>query len=268
MEKIKQALEKARKEREGTSDSMEAPTPPPPAPDLDADEGKSINYTRTRVLPGAGETMREHRLITSLDNSPYTEAVRIMGTQVLKRMEENGWSSIMVASPRTKAGTTTMTLNLGLSIARQIDYTVLTVDANLRTGLVHEYFGFPQQKGLSDYLSGDLELQNVLVNPRGVGHFVILPSGTPASNAPELLRSPKMASLTSELTSRYPKRIIIFDVPSVLDTAEALSLASYVDCVLLVVEDDETKQTDLNATIEMLSDANIIGTVLNKAVSV
>ena len=74
-----------------------------------------------------------------------------------------------------------------------------------------------------------------------------------------------MCSLVEELTSRYPKRIIIFDLPPVLETADTLAFVPCVDSTLVVVEDDVTKESDLKTAIELLSVTNIIGTVLNKS---
>ena len=142
---------------------------------------------------------------------------------------------------------------------------MLIVDANLRHPSVHGYFGIQPKYGLSDYLSDDVELSDVLVNPKGINHFVILPAGTPTAMSSELLKSPKMCNLVEELTTRYPKRIIIFDLPPVLETADALSFVPCVDAALLVLEDDETKEADLTRTVELLSVTNIIGTVLNKS---
>jgi Mrp family chromosome partitioning ATPase len=75
-----------------------------------------------------------------------------------------------------------------------------------------------------------------------------------------------MCSLVEELTSRYPKRIIIFDLPPVLETADTLAFVPCVDTALVVVEDDVTKESDLKSAIDMLSVTNIIGTVLNKSI--
>jgi len=73
-----------------------------------------------------------------------------------------------------------------------------------------------------------------------------------------------MCSLVQELKDRYPKRIIIFDMPPILKTADTISFVPCVDCALVVVEDDETKESELKDTIELLSVTNVIGTVLNK----
>ena len=255
MEKIKQALEHARQQRQsdsrGFSGSAAAPA--------------EIVYTKTQSIESSPAIMRENRLICSMESNEYTDAIKMLSTQVLQRMEENRWSSIAVTSPRADMGATTIALNLGLSIAREIEYTVLVVDANLRHPRAHDYFGIKPKHGLSDYLRDDVELSDILVNPKGVGHFVLLPAGAPTVLSSELLKSPKMCNLVEELTSRYPKRIIIFDLPPVLDTADALSFMPCVDAALLVLEDDETKEADLTRTVELLSVTNIIGTVLNKS---
>ena len=84
-------------------------------------------------------------------------------------------------------------------------------------------------------------------------------------NSTELLGSPKMCTLVDELKDRYPKRIIIFDMPPVLNVADTVSFVPCVDCALIVVEDDSTKQVELEHAIDLLSITNVIGTVLNKA---
>ena len=259
MEKIKQALDKARQERQqgGTQPSKDKAQP--------ASDVSSIQYTRTQSVESSHERMRENRLVSSMEQGEYTDALKILSTQVLQRMNENHWKSIAITSARYATGKTTIAINLGLSIAREIEYTVLVVDANLRHPNLHEYFGIKPQTGLSEYLTSEVELSDILINLKRVDHFAILPAGMPHSASSELLGSPKMCTLVEELTSRYPKRIIIFDLPPILETADALSFLPCVDTALIVVEDDVTKEADLKSAVDMLSVTNVIGTVLNKS---
>jgi len=259
MEKIKQALDKARQERQQGGAQPAKPAVEP------VSDVSAIRYTRTQSVEGSHEKMRESRLVSSMEHGEYTDAMKILSTQVLQRMNENHWGSIAVTSPRKAEGKTTIAINLGISIAREVEYTVLVVDANMRHPNMHQYFGINPEHGLSDYLTGDIELSDILINPKGLDHFVILPAGNPHQSSSELLGSPKMCSLVEELTSRYPKRIIIFDLPPVLETADTLSFVPCVDTALLVVEDDVTKESDLKSAVDMLSVTNIIGTVLNKS---
>jgi capsular exopolysaccharide synthesis family protein len=258
MEKIQQAIEKARLQRKnagGYSAHSENQTK----------EVQSIEYTETKLMEGRVEHQRENRILSAMAHSQYADAFKILSTQVMQRMEENHWNSLIVTSVGTDEGKTTTAINLGISIAREIEYSVLLVDGNLRKPELHNYFGFKPELGLSDYLKSDLDLADVLVRPNDIDHFVILPGGQPLMNSTEMLGSPKMCTLAEELKSRYPKRIIIFDMPPVLNLADTVSFAPCVDCTLLVVEDDVTKETELQQAIDLMSVTNIIGTVLNKA---
>ena len=258
MEKIKQALDKARQERQHGSAAV--------AKRAKLGDVTSIKYTQTKSLAASDDKMRESRLVSAMEHGKYSDAMKILSTQVLQRMKENDWSALAVTSPRKAEGKTTVAINLGISISREVEYTVLLVDANLRHSNMHEFFGLSPEHGLSDYLTSDIELSSVLINPKGLDHFVILPAGKPLMKSSELLSSPKMCSLVQELTRRYPKRIIIFDLPPVLDTADAIAFVPCVDAALVVVEDEVTKESDLKAAIDMLVVNNVIGTVLNKSI--
>ena len=258
MEKIQQALERARQQREGSD--KKAGTAKGHAEDV-----QSIEYTRTRSMQGLADLQRENRILSAMEHSDYADAFKMLSTQVMQRMDEHQWSSLAVTSVADGAGKTTTAINLGISIAKEIEYTVLLVDGNLRKPELHKYFGITPELGLSDYLKNDIDLADIFIRPGDIDHFVILPGGEPIMNSTEMLGSPKMCSLVDELKARYPKRIIIFDMPPVLNVADTVSFVPCVDCALIVVEDDTTKQLELEQAIDLLSVTNVIGTVLNKA---
>jgi len=258
MEKIQQALEMAKRQRDSVSKNIGTGQ-------SYAEDVQSITYTRTQSMEGHTETQRENRILSAMAHNDYADAFKILSTQVMQRMAEHQWSSIAITSVGENEGKTTTAINLGLSIAREIGYTVLLVDTNLRRPELHKYFGMTPEVGLSDYLQGNIDLADILIKPGDVDHFIILPGGAPVMNSTELLGSPKMCSLAEELKNRYPKRIIIFDLPSVINTADTLSFVPCIDCALIVVEDDATKEVELKQTVDLLSATNVIGTVLNKA---
>lgn len=257
MEKIQQALERARQQREGVDKSVTTRQ-------SHVEDVQSIKYTRTKSMEGHASTQRENRILSAMEHNEYADAFKILSTQVMQRMDEHQWSTLAITSVGNDEGKTTTAINLGISIAKEIEYTVLLVDVNLRSPELHEYFGIAPELGLSDYLKSDIDLADILIKPEGIDHLVLLPGGTPIINSTEMLGSPKMCSLAEELKDRYPKRIIIFDLPPVLSTADSLSFAPCVDCALIVVEDDTTKEADLKHAVDLLSVTNIIGTVLNK----
>ena len=258
MEKIQQALERARLQRDGlTKDSISR--------EGQAQDVQSIKYTRTKSVEGHTDLQRENRILSAMEHSEYADAFKILSTQVMQRMEEHQWSSLAVTSVGDNEGKTTTAINLGISIAKEIEFTVLLVDGNLRKPELHNYFGITPELGLSDYLNEEIDIADILIRPGDIDHFVILPGGTPLMNSTEMLGSPKMCSLVEELKTRYPKRVVIFDMPPILNTADTVSFVPCVDCALIVVEDDMTKQVELEQAIELMSVTNILGTVLNKA---
>ena len=69
---------------------------------------------------------------------------------------------MLVTSVGDDEGSTTTAINLGISIAKEIEYTVLLVDGNLRKPELHKYFGITPELGLSDYLKNDIDLADIL----------------------------------------------------------------------------------------------------------
>ena len=82
-----------------------------------------------------------------------------------------------------------------------------------------------------------------------------------------MLSSPKMSRLVDELKHRYPSRIVIFDLPPILTSSDALAFSPLIDTTLVVIEDGGTQRQDLKQAFEMLKGVEVIGTVLNKAYS-
>lgn len=261
MERIKQALEKARLERSKTGFSESSHV------SRDAGISESVTYTQTRTVPVAKDFMQEKRVISGIEQNAYTEAYKMLRTQVLQRLREKGWNSLAVTSPGFNEGKTLTAINLAISLAMEVNYSVLLVDADLRHPSVHTYFGLNAERGLSDYLTADVPLSELLIHPADIPRFVILPGGKALANSSEMLNSPKLARLVDELKSRYPSRIILFDLPPLLNTADTLAFSPYVDAALLVIEEGKTQAQDVRHAVGLLQGTNLIGTVLNKSLT-
>ena len=258
MERIKQALDKARQERESRPASPVVEMARPSS-------AQEVLYTQTRTVKVPRNVLRENRIVTGIGDSPFTDAYKMLRTQVLQRLRENDWNVLAITSPGPAEGKTLTAINLAASLAMEVDYTVLLVDANLRHPSIHEHLRLPPGKGLSEYLLDDEPVENLLIHPEGFDHLTILPGGRPLLNSSEMLNSPKMTRLVEEMKQRYPSRIVVFDLPPVLNAADALAFAPYVDAALLVVEEGKTRQQDLERAVDLLGSTNVLGTVLNKA---
>lgn len=262
MERIKQALEKARLERQ-TSGGAFASSPRSGSENIST----SVKYTQTRNVNVAKNILQERRIITGIEKNEFTHAYKVLRTQVFQRLRENGWNSLAITSPGLNEGKTLTAINLAISLAMEVNYTVLLVDADLHHPSVHSYFGIEAEYGLSDYLTADKPLSELLVHPEEIPGFVILPGGKPLANSAEMLNSPKMVRLVEELKTRYSSRIILFDLPPLLGTADTLAFSPHVDAALLVIEDGKTQAEDVKRAIGLLQGTKVIGTVLNKSLS-
>ena len=260
MERIKQALEKARLERQ-TSRGASASPPRSGSADISV----PVRYTHTRTVHVAKSILQERRIISGFEQNEFTGAYKMLRTQVFQRLREKGWNSLAVTSPGLNEGKTLTAINLAISLAMEVNYTVLLVDADLRHPSVHSYFGIEAEYGLSDYLTADKPLSELLIHPDEIPGLVILPGGKPLANSAEMLNSPKMARLVEELKTRYPSRIILFDLPPLLGAADTLAFSPYVDAALLVIEDGKTQAEDVKRAIGLLQGTSVIGTVLNKS---
>lgn len=172
---------------------------------------------------------------------------------------------IMVTSARPGEGKTFTACNLALSIAAERDRTVLLVDADVVKPSVARVLGFETDLGLVDFLIDDqLDLADVLLDTN-VPSLTILPAGSKHHLSTELLASENMLKLATEMSSRYPDRIIIFDSPPLLATTEASVLASLMGQIIMVVSAGRTQQSHVKEALALLNPNQIVGFVLNKS---
>ena len=260
MDRIKKALEKSKSRR------PQAALQPTPRSAGDGEDHpfESIVYTQSRHIDVPQAVLSENRLIAGNRTDPRATAFRLLRTQVLQAMRENGWISVAVTGPTTGIGKSLIATNLAISISREVNQTVLLVDVDLRKPTIHKYFEFEPDYGLLDYLLGEAELKDLLVNPV-FKRLVLLPGRGTTNESSELLSSPRMVSLVKELKSRYQSRIIVFDLPPLLHADDAMVFLPNVDSTLLVVENGGNKQSEVLDSIRLLQGTNFLGTVLNKS---
>jgi Mrp family chromosome partitioning ATPase len=113
-----------------------------------------------------------------------------------------------------------------------------------------------------DYLSGDRTLPEALVSP-GLPRFCFLPCRAPVPGASEQLGA--LGGFVKELKGRYANRIVLFDLPPLLATDDAIAFLPLVDCALLVVEEGRSKREDVVRSVDLIGAERLLGTVLNKS---
>ncbi len=172
---------------------------------------------------------------------------------------------IMVTSALPGEGKTFCSVNLAISMAMELDRTVLLVDADVAKPTVMSTLGLEGgQRGLMDVLAaGSTDLAEVLWRTN-IGKLSILPAGTRHANATEMLASGAMHALVLEMADRYKDRVIIFDSPPVLIASEASVLATQMSQVILVVAAGDTTEAALKEALQRLESCEQVGLMLNK----
>ena len=223
----------------------------------------SPSYTQSRSVQLDPEVMAANRCIGFSPNVPEGEAYRLLRTKILHRALETGGNTLMVTSAVPGEGKTLTAINFAFTMAREFRKTVLLVDCDLRTQNVYRILGIPSEKGLVDYFLDHCPLKDLIIWP-GVEKMSLISGGKTLEESSEILGSPGMKDLVAEMKTRYPDRFVIFDLPPVLSTADALAFVPLVDHVVMVVQAGKTPLPDVKKALEMLPQEKILGIVLNR----
>lgn len=232
-------------------------------PDGDARQAKycDINLVRLRQL---GMVTQDG------GRTPIAEDFRIIKRPLLRNAREAGIGSIkhgnliVVTSALPGEGKTYCAVNLAMSIAMEMDITVLLVDADVARPSILKVLGLGAEPGLMDILlSDDLTLSDVILRTN-VPTLSILPAGRSNKHATELLASRAMSNLLTEIANRYADRIVIFDSPPLLITSEANVLAAQMGQVVLVVEAEATTQHAVKEALRQLEGCARVNLIYNK----
>lgn len=221
------------------------------------------NYLESRRFDLDPVHMEKNRCVGMFPDSPVTEHYTQLRAQVLQRTRLKNWRTLMITSPGPGTGKTVTAINLALTLAKTCEDTVLLVDCDLKNQTVCRYMGLPEDKGLVDVLLRGNAMSQVITWP-GIDKMTVISGGTPFQASSELLGSTQMSRLVREMKKRYRDRYVIFDMPSCLNTADALSFAPHVDCILIVIEEGKTTHKEIESTLTMLPKEKILGYVINR----
>jgi receptor protein-tyrosine kinase len=207
-------------------------------------------------------------------NAPATqiaEEFRIVKRPIIRNALGQGSARVkngnlvMVTSALPGEGKTFTSLNLALSIASEVDNTVLLVDGDVAHPSLPQLLGAPHGPGLLDLLTrDDIDFTDALIKTN-IEKLSLLSAGSRHRRATELLASEQMAALLRDIASRYRDRIIIFDSPPLLATTEARVLAANMGQIVMVVAADSTSHHAVNQALATVEGCDIVMMVLFKA---
>jgi capsular exopolysaccharide synthesis family protein len=195
-------------------------------------------------------------------NSPMAEAYRHLRTSLLFSSAGKPPQTILVTSSQPSEGKTTTAINTAITLA-QADADVVIVDCDLRRPRVHSYFELDNTQGLTNYLSGERNTENLIKQARDLPRLKVITSGPIPPNPAELLSSNEMKNLLQFLRGKF--KHVIIDSPPAISFTDAAILATLVDGVVLVAMANKSSIHLMRRFKTRLSNigARIYGVVLN-----
>jgi len=202
--------------------------------------------------------------LVTYDNpiSTISEQFNTIRTNIQFSSVDRNLQSILFTSSAPSEGKSTVSNNVAVSWAKQ-DKRVILIDADLRRPTIHRTFGVSNHLGLSNYLSGTVDLETV-VQPTMVENLFVITSGPTAPNPSELLGSKRINELLVALTEQFD--CLIFDAPPVNSVTDAQVLATKVDGVILVVPYGIASKVGVAQATKTLETvhSHILGVIMNR----
>ena len=164
--------------------------------------------------------------------SPDAEAYRILRTNIEFNRKNPEDNAITIVSGAAGEGKSTTLVNLAY-ICAQGGYTTLMIDADLRRPKLHTFFDINNSVGLTNYLTTELMLEDVILQCP-VDNLYFMPSGILPADAAGILNSRRMSELIQDVKQRFD--LVLIDSPPILGVSDASVLASEVDLTMIVVQ--------------------------------
>ena len=208
---------------------------------------------RSGVVKRVGSVVTPH-----FDESRTREDFRVVKRHILSRINatpvEEGKDprTILITSASPREGKTTVTLGLAMSFIFERDYSVILIDADMRSPELSRRMGLSGELGLLDFLENEEIGIEDIVYPTSVKGVYAVPSGLPLITAPELITSDRMTQLLKTFHDGSEKRIVIIDSGSVLACSETISLAGYAGQLLFVAAKGQTRRKDIDEGLGIL----------------
>jgi Mrp family chromosome partitioning ATPase len=206
--------------------------------------------------------MERNRIVTFADADPAHVNFDMMRTKLLRTMRQNGWTSVGITSPAAGCGKTTVALNLAFSLAHQVDLRTVLVDLDLRRPAVARDLGLPGPRSIARLLQGVGTIPETFV--RYGENLAIGGSSEPARHSGDLLMSAATGQAIGALRAAFAADLVIYDLPPMLMSDDALAFLPHLDCVLLIAGAEKSSLDEVDkCERDLAENTNLLGVVLN-----
>ncbi|WP_340109344.1 CpsD/CapB family tyrosine-protein kinase [Pikeienuella sp. HZG-20] len=264
VERLKQAIDKARAQREGEAAGRAASGPgaAPASPAAAPTEASALWESLREVELSAGQLHRS-RIVTYAKTDVAHIPFDLLRTRLLKVFRDNGWRRIAITSPTKGCGKTLVATNLAFSFARQPDLKTLLVDMDLKAPTISRILGLKEVSPIAWFLNGQTPLESAVV--RFGDNLALALNGERVRDSTELIQDEMTSKRLDAAVKRLDPDIVIYDLPPMLVSDDAIAFMDQVDCVLMVAAGGQTKAKEIEYCEQMFVDhVNFLGVLLNK----
>lgn len=204
----------------------------------------------------------ERRLVFHTDpRSPAADRFRLLRMRLKGRSQTGRLKKLLITSPLSNDGKSTVTLNLATALSERGKHTVLVVEADLHHSSIADILKLRPWAGLTECLADESVSPLSAVRQIEPFGWHLLPAGEPRRNPTELLQSPAFGRIMQQLEACFDW--ILIDSPPVIPLTDSISLQQHADASLLVVRAGQTPREAVEQTIELLGKNQVLGIVLN-----
>jgi capsular exopolysaccharide synthesis family protein len=187
---------------------------------------------------------------------------RNLRTRLLAKCNKENFVTL-VTSAVSDLDTAIVSANLAATFALDESKTSMLIEANIANPRLNQMFDMQNHPGLIDYLEGETNDSDIVLQKTGIPRLRFVPSGVPRESATEYFTSDKMKYFIKELVTRYPDRFPIINTPSISSSADARILLELCDQVILVVPYGECTEEDILKASLTIGNEKLSGIVLN-----
>lgn len=228
---------------------------PGPAPTTAAWEALSAFAPDPRHL--------ERRLIRTLHGGAAAKPFDMIRTRLLHQMRSNGWRRVAITSPSSGCGKTMLSVNLALSLARQGDTATMAVELDMRRPAMAGLLGLRAGHQIAEALAGRAAAEACMV--RVGSNLALATNHHPVPEAAELLASREAAHVLDRVEAEFAPDVMLFDLPPLMLTDDAMAFMDQIDCVLLLAAAERNTMAEITRCAEDLAGrCNFLGVILNK----
>jgi Mrp family chromosome partitioning ATPase len=270
MERIQSAIAKARAERrsalahpsaEPPADAVPMPASVAAASPVDAAAVAARWAALAAALPDPARLER-HRIVTAAAGRAAVP-FDVLRTRTLQQMRANNWHRVAITSPTEGCGKSTIALNLAFGLSRQPDLRTVLCEADLRRPSLAGLLGITEPVQFARVLEGRAPFAD---HARRIGtNLAVAVNRNPSRHSAEILHGPAVGPALDAIEADYAPQVMIFDMPPMLVSDDAMAFLGQVDGVLLVAAAETTTVKQIDACErEIAQVSNVMGVVLNK----